>query len=202
MSSRARSPRKNRQGNPRCDDREAFKIHQTTSGTFRCHQQALAWAMEKNVDLVQMPATSTTCATSSSSEASSRAKRPRSLPSRRARDRFAGARGDAESRLEAVRPDEPRCTRPHLDHHLAYSSGARRSRSSRRSCVACIGARRVRARGSRRHNPYDPGVARAERRIQASRVASGRPRDLPARHGRPGPGFSRQFSTERASPSP
>jgi len=35
--------------------REAFKIHQDDIGHIPLHQQALAWGMKKNVDLVQMP---------------------------------------------------------------------------------------------------------------------------------------------------
>ena len=34
---------------------EAFKIHQDDVGHIPLHQQALAWAMKKNVDLVQLP---------------------------------------------------------------------------------------------------------------------------------------------------
>jgi peptide/nickel transport system substrate-binding protein len=35
--------------------REAFKIHQEDVGHIPLHQQALAWAMKKNVSLVQLP---------------------------------------------------------------------------------------------------------------------------------------------------
>jgi peptide/nickel transport system substrate-binding protein len=34
---------------------EAFKIHADDVGHIPLHQQALAWAMKKNVDLVQLP---------------------------------------------------------------------------------------------------------------------------------------------------
>jgi peptide/nickel transport system substrate-binding protein len=34
---------------------EAMKIHQDDIGHIPLHQQALAWAMKKNVDLVQRP---------------------------------------------------------------------------------------------------------------------------------------------------
>jgi peptide/nickel transport system substrate-binding protein len=34
---------------------EAFKLHADDFGHIPLHQQALAWAMKKNVDLVQLP---------------------------------------------------------------------------------------------------------------------------------------------------
>jgi peptide/nickel transport system substrate-binding protein len=34
---------------------EAFKIHQDDIGHIPLHQQALAWGMRKNIDLVQLP---------------------------------------------------------------------------------------------------------------------------------------------------
>ena len=34
--------------------REAFEIHANDIGHLPLHQQALAWAMKKNVDLVQL----------------------------------------------------------------------------------------------------------------------------------------------------
>ena len=34
---------------------EAFKLHADDVGHIPLHQQALAWAMKKNVELVQLP---------------------------------------------------------------------------------------------------------------------------------------------------
>jgi peptide/nickel transport system substrate-binding protein len=35
--------------------REAFQIHYDDVGHIPLHQQALAWAMKKHIDLVQLP---------------------------------------------------------------------------------------------------------------------------------------------------
>ena len=158
--------------------REAFKIHQDDVGHIPLHQQALAWATSKKVELVQLPEQLHVLQVDhvevQVGDAIARTGR-RERRAGAARRRSGG--GDARRRRRAAGRASSTAT-------SGIRSAARRWRSARRWSPCSASSRRCSPTSIAPHNPFDLATLELERLDAAAVMDERRHAEVPARHRR------------------